>query len=72
MGCLGATGDQRIYVDLTLGEVKVRAMVDTGASQSQLRKDVLDRIQETTGRALVLAPVESLVSLTEHQVKLRF
>ena len=59
-----------MFVWLVADRMPLRALIDTGASQSLLRKDQLEAIARKTGRQPLVSPVESLVSMTEHQIDL--
>ena len=68
VGCLGIQEDRRAFVQLNLGGVSVKALVDSGASRTLLREDVMKEIFRRSGRPAVLSPVGALVSLTEHDI----
>ncbi len=62
-------GEQRAFIDLDLDGVKVKALVDTGASRSLLRQDRLKKVTGSTGRSMIMRPVGNLVSVTEQPLK---
>ena len=57
------------YVELSLGQHRTRALLDTGASRTILRRSEFNLICKTLGRTPILSKTINLCAVTGHPIK---